>query len=75
MIAWTLFYNPMPLTSDLVRLLLVLPLCAGVAIVYKTVRENDLRRLFLRIISLFCYMIVGLVMLGVVMWLIQRYWS
>ena len=74
MMAWTPFYNPMPMSSATV-LWLVLPLCASVALVYKTVRTRDLRRLPREVLGLLMlYMVPGLVLLGVGLWLLMRYW-
>ena len=73
MIAWTLFYHPVPLSFDS-ELWLVLPLCAAVGIVYKAIRVDDVRRLPREILSLMAYMVVGLIALGVVMWAVQKYW-
>jgi len=73
MMAWTPFYNPMPMSSATV-LWLVLPLCASVAMVYKTVRTKDVRRLPWEVLWLFVYMVVGLIVLGVGLWLLMKYW-
>ena len=68
-----LFYNPMILSTH--RLIwLVLPVCASVAIVYKTVRTQNLRRLPIEIGVLFGYLVGGLAALGVGLYLLQRYW-
>jgi len=73
MIASTLFRNPM--TLPFYSLLWFLPpLCVAVAVVYKTVRTENLRRLPLEILVLMGYMIVGLVALGAGLWVIQEYW-
>lgn len=50
---------------------LILPLCLAVAIVYKTVRINDIRELPRQIATLMIYMVGGLVLLGAGLWLIQ----
>jgi hypothetical protein len=71
MIAWTLFYNPI-LVPQTVALWLILPMCLSVAIVYKTVRTSDLRKLPREITGLMVYMAGGLVLLGLVLWLVQR---
>ena len=73
MIAWTLFYHPMTLNSRNL-LWLLLPLCASVAIIYKTIRTNNLRDLPREATLLVVYMALGLVTLGAVLWLIQDYW-
>ena len=70
---WTLFYNPM--TLDFYRLLwLLLPLCAFVAITYKTIRVENLRRLPLEILLLCVYLVLGLSGLGVGLYIVQRLW-
>ncbi len=68
-----LFYNPIDLDSGLL-LWLLLPLLAAVAIVYKTVRTNDVRRLPLETLTLMGYMLGGLTALGAALWLVQQYW-
>jgi len=70
MIAWTLFTNPI-LVPQTAVLWLILPMCLSVAVVYKTVRTSDLRRLPREIAGLMVYMAGGLVLLGVVLWLVQ----
>ncbi|MBN1942750.1 MAG: hypothetical protein JW849_05585 [Phycisphaerae bacterium] len=70
MIAWALFYNPI-LVPQAAVLWLILPLCLSVAVVYKTVRTVELRRLPREIVGLMLYMIGGLVVLGVVLWGVQ----
>ena len=50
---------------------LILPLCVVVAVVYKTVRINDIRKLPRQIAALMVYMVGGLVLLGAVLWLVQ----
>jgi len=72
MIAWTVFYNPMALPANGWTLWLVLPLCLSVAITYKTIRTQDLRRLPLEVAALMGYISVGLVSLGVGLWLIHN---
>lgn len=69
----TLFVNPMTLRAESV-LYLVLPLCAAVAIVYKTIRVTHLRRFPKEVAILMLYMVVGLVGLGAALWLVQEYW-
>lgn len=73
MIAWALFYNPITL-GFYGELWLLLPLCAAVAIVYKTVRTHHPRHLPREILALMAYMVVGLVVLCTGLWLIQEYW-
>lgn len=74
MIAWTLFYNPVERFSDLGQLLMMLPLLVAVAVIYKTIRTRNIRRLPIEILNLIGYMIGGLTVLGVALWGIQRYW-
>ena len=68
-----LFTLPMELHFDSL-LWPLLPLCASVAITYKTVRTRDIGRLWLQIAALLAYMIGGLMALGAALWLLQRYW-
>jgi hypothetical protein len=70
MIAFTLFHNPLPIPGDW-GLWLVFPMCLLVAIVYKTLRVNDLRRLPGAVAVLMLYMVGGLAVLGVGLWLVQ----
>lgn len=70
MIAWTLFYHPVTLPASW-ALWMVLPVLLAVAVVYKTLRTENLRRLPLEIAALMGYMVGGLVVLGVGLWLVQ----
>jgi hypothetical protein len=70
-IAGTLFYHPLTVPTDL-HLWLLLPLCAAVAIVYKAVRTQHVRRLALDSAVLLAYMVVGLLALGVALWAVVR---
>jgi len=74
MILATLFQHPILLPANQTLVWLILPLCASVAIVYKTIRTQSLRRLPVEIALLLGYMAVGLVVLGVGLWLVQEYW-
>lgn len=69
----TVFYNPITLPA-MAQLWLILPLCAIVALTYKTVRTNDIRRLWSQVLILIGFMYAGLVSLGIVLWLVQDYW-
>jgi hypothetical protein len=73
MMAWTLFYNPVPPISDFRQLLLVLPLLLSIAIVYKAVRTKNLRHLPLETLWAFLYMVGGLMVLGVVLWVVTAW--
>jgi hypothetical protein len=73
MIAWTLFYHPMTLSSDTV-MWLVLPLALTVAVVYKAIRVRRIRELPVAVAVLMVQMIAGLVALGAVLWAIATYW-
>ncbi len=74
MIAWTLFRNPLFLRSDWTMLLVMLPLCLAVAVVYKTVRTRNLRRLPVEVLVLMVLMISGLAALGAALYFLQAYW-
>ncbi len=73
MTALAMFYYPVILPWWL-ALWLVLPLTFAVAVVYKTVRTNNLSRLWLEILLLFVYIVVGMCVLGLAAWLILAYW-
>ena len=68
-----LFTNPITLSSSDI-LWLIAPLCLGVAIVYKTVRTENLRRLPAQVLGLMVYMAAGLAALGVALWALHTYW-
>ena len=61
----------MPLGSQQL-LWLLLPLCASLAIVYKTIRTNNISRLPLEILALFGYILLGLLGVGAGLWLVTR---
>lgn len=69
----TLFVHPMTIETSKV-LYLMLPLLAAVALVYKAIRVQDIRRLPREVLVLMVYMIFGVVALGVGLWLVQEYW-
>ena len=73
MIALALFTKPMVLHFHSL-LWLLMPLCAVVALVYKTLRTEDLVRLPLEVARLVAYMVGGLVVLGGGLWLLHTYW-
>ena len=73
MIAWVPFREPLVL-SFYHELWFLLPLCAAVGIVYKTIRIQHLRHLLREIVFLMVYMLAGLTGLAVVLWLIHEYW-
>jgi len=68
----TVFTHPVQLNSGIWTLLLVLPLCASVVVVYKTVRTRDLRRLPLGIVAAMAYVVGGLALLGAALWIGYR---
>ena len=68
-----LFTHPMILPFHTI-LWLVLPLCASVAVVYKTIRVNNIRRMPMEAGVLLVYMAVGLGVLGVALWAVHAYW-
>ena len=67
-----IFYHPMTLPVDSL-LWLMLPLTVCVAVVYKTVRVNNLRRLPLSILGLVVLVTVGVAALAVGLWAVQAY--
>jgi len=68
-----LFVHPQILPFDMI-LWLVLPLCASVAVIYKTIRVHDLRQLPVQAGILIILMLAGLFTLGVGLWAIHEYW-
>ncbi len=73
MTAWSLFHKPILLSFDS-ELWLLLPLCFAVALVYKTIRIGELRRLPREMAFVMAYIVVGLIALCVGLWLVQEYW-
>jgi hypothetical protein len=67
----TLFYNPVHIPSDVV-LWMIIPLCAAVGIVYKTLKIKNLQQLPAAFGILMLYMLGGLVLLGVALWAIRQ---
>ena len=68
-----LFYNPTIVPFGKL-LWLLLPLCASVAIVYKTVRTDNVRKLHIEVLVLLVYILLGLIALGAGLWAIHTYW-
>ncbi len=50
------------------QFLLLLPLCLSVAVVYKTTRTHDLRKIPSAALVLFVSIVVGMYMVGVGLW-------
>jgi EamA domain-containing membrane protein RarD len=69
MIEAAIFVNPVTLDGGMWTLLLVLPLCASVSVIYKTVRTNDVRRLPLQAVGVMAYISAGLVALAGLLYL------
>jgi hypothetical protein len=68
-----LFYHSQILSSRTMLWMLV-PLCLVVSIIYKTIRINELRRLWWQILYMFGYIVCGLAAMGIAAWLIVTYW-
>jgi len=69
----TLFLNPLHLPAS-ATLWLVIPLCAAVAIVYKTLRVIHVRQLPREAGALIVYITAGLIVVGAGLWALQNYW-
>ena len=69
----TLFVNPIHL-SPTSQLWLILPLFVTVAIIHKTMRTGNIRRLWRDVLVLVAYMAAGTVVLATVLWLVMTYW-
>ena len=69
----TIFHNPLTISSA-ASMWLLIPICAAVAVVYKTVRAEHFRDIFREILVLMVYMALGLGVLGAALWAVQEYW-
>ena len=69
----TLFVNPIYL-SPTSQLWLMLPLFLPVAVIHKTMRAVDIRRLWREVLVLVAYMAAGTIALAIVLWLVMTYW-
>jgi hypothetical protein len=63
----TLFTSGIPLSGGQ-RLVLMLPLCLSIAIVYKTTRCDDLRQVPLAALALWVTIVIGMAAVGVGLW-------
>ena len=52
------------------RFLLMLPLCLSIAIVYKAIRDDSLRRLPVAVLTLWVTIVIGLVAVGAGLWVL-----
>jgi hypothetical protein len=66
-----LFTEPIMLTGWL-RLVMLLPLCLSIAVVYKAVKIRDLGRLPAASVALWSVMVFGLIAVGVALLVIYR---
>jgi len=69
----TLFVNPVAVPVS-IQLWMLAPLCVLVAIIYKTVRTENLRRLPLQVLSTLGYLAIGFLILGAALWFIHDFW-
>ena len=69
-----MFYHPVTLLSDLWQLLLVVPLCVSVSIVYKTVRTQNLPRLWREVLIMLAQVLGGIIVLGALLWATHACW-
>lgn len=67
----TLFVDPMEISSR--SLWMVIPVCIGVAVVYKTIRTRSLRRLPLEVALLSLYILAGIAALMTALWALLRF--
>ena len=68
---WRFLVEPVQMGRD--HIWLVLPLCAVVALVYKTIRVEHLRQLPGQILALWAYMAAGLAVLAAALALLVVY--
>ncbi len=71
MSGWGFLTEPVEMGRD--HIWLVLPLCAVVAVVYKTLRVRHLRQLPFQVLAVWAYMAVGLAALAVAFYLLVEY--
>ena len=67
-----LFTTALEMASRQQRLLLILPLCLSIAIVYKTTRCENLREVPVAALVLWGTIVVGMYAVGVGLWLLFR---
>lgn len=65
-----LFVRPMPLWD--VWWLLIVPLCLGVSIVYKAIRLDDMRQVPWQALTIFLWILGGMIVAGVVLLLVVK---
>jgi hypothetical protein len=65
-LAWKPFVQPLPVWDYWP--LLLLPLCAGLAIVYKSIKCSDMRRVPREAAVIFITIVVGLCAAAIVFW-------
>jgi hypothetical protein len=56
--------------TGLTRFMLMLPLCLSVAVVYKVTRIDDLREAFAAAFVLWITIVIGMIAVGVGLWLL-----
>lgn len=64
-----LFISPLAL-SGISKVLLILPLCLSISIVYKATRLENLRELVSGVLGLWITIVVGMYSVGIGMWLL-----
>ncbi|MGD2110962.1 MAG: hypothetical protein PVI86_16420 [Phycisphaerae bacterium] len=65
----SLFTTAIPLTGPW-RLVFMLPLCLSIAVVYKTTRCDDLRRMPMAALVLWVTIVIGMFAVGLGLWLL-----
>jgi hypothetical protein len=70
LLAWVPFVQPLPVWDY--WYLLVLPLCAGLAIVYKSIKCDSMRRVPREAAVIFCTIVLGLVAAALAFWVMVR---
>jgi len=69
-LAWAPFVEPLPVWDYWP--LLLLPLCAGLSVVYKSIRCDDMRRVPREATALFATIIFALIAAAVLIWLLVK---
>lgn len=66
-----LFVDALPVSGH-GRIALILPLCLAIAIVYKTLRMEDMRKAPMAVLPLWITIVVGMYVTGVALWAVFK---
>lgn len=66
-----LFVDAIPVSGH-GRIGLILPLCLAIAVVYKTLRMEDLRKMPMSVLPLWITIVAGMYLTGVALWAVFK---